>query len=75
MTRSTTPVYPPDVLSVLETLGKMAKCPCGEVYVVGDCGLPWEVARCPTCGSAIGGTGDHFVPGNATVTAAELLNQ
>eukprot|EP00899_Mesostigma_viride_P026984 jgi/Mesvir1/7470/Mv19233-RA.1 len=38
--------------------GGWYRCPNGHPYAIGDCGGAMQEARCPTCGSAIGG-GQH----------------
>ncbi|KAG2435719.1 hypothetical protein HXX76_006916 [Chlamydomonas incerta] len=40
-------------------------CSGGHMYVIGECGSPQVSARCPECGSAVGGK-DHLLgPGNS----------
>lgn len=42
------------------------QCPCGYIYLIGDCTAPNEGANCPRCPRRIGGTGAHhgLAPGN-----------
>ena len=47
-------------INLLRTLGtQWYKCPNGHFYVVGECGGPMQVSRCPECGQKIGGQ-DHI---------------
>jgi len=39
------------------------KCRNGHLYTVGNCTYPMEIARCPTCGSKIGGENHEAVEG------------
>ena len=38
-------------------------CVNGHPFTVGECGLPMEEARCPQCGSPVGGTGHQPAEG------------
>jgi hypothetical protein len=40
------------------------QCPNGHVYAIGDCGNPWENAKCPECNESIGGTLHQLNEGN-----------
>ncbi|KAL3881512.1 hypothetical protein ACJMK2_027944 [Sinanodonta woodiana] len=40
------------------------RCPNGHPYVIGDCGRPYTVSKCPKCGSEIGGQLHEPHPGN-----------
>ncbi|KAK3585576.1 hypothetical protein CHS0354_036763 [Potamilus streckersoni] len=40
------------------------RCPNGHPYVIGDCGRPYTVSKCPKCGLEIGGEGHVAYPGN-----------
>ena len=40
------------------------QCPNGHVYAIGDCGNPWENAKCPECNELIGGTQHQLNKGN-----------
>ena len=44
--------------------GHWYKCPNGHVYCIGDCGGAMEKAKCPECGSIIGGTNHSLAAGN-----------
>ena len=44
--------------------GHWYKCPNGHVYCIGDCGGAMEKAKCPECGSTIGGTNHSLAAGN-----------
>ncbi|KAL3881517.1 hypothetical protein ACJMK2_027949 [Sinanodonta woodiana] len=41
------------------------RCPNGHPYVIGDCGRPGAVGKCPKCGMEIGGQSHVPRPGNA----------
>ncbi|KAK3585575.1 hypothetical protein CHS0354_036762 [Potamilus streckersoni] len=41
------------------------RCPNGHPYVIGDCGRPYTVSKCPKCGLEIGGERHLARPGNA----------
>ncbi|XP_052808603.1 E3 ubiquitin-protein ligase rnf213-alpha-like isoform X2 [Mya arenaria] len=41
------------------------RCPNGHPYVIGNCGRPYQVAKCKDCGADIGGQGHQALPGNA----------
>ncbi|KAB5577473.1 hypothetical protein GE09DRAFT_988414 [Coniochaeta sp. 2T2.1] len=43
--------------------GHWYKCPNGHTFAIGECGMPMELARCPECGSGIGGQGHTAVAG------------
>lgn len=36
--------------------GHWYECPCGYIFVVGDCGMPMQTAPCPQCSRQVGGT-------------------
>ncbi|CAC5425030.1 RNF213 [Mytilus coruscus] len=40
------------------------RCPNGHPYVIGDCGRPYFVYKCHTCGQEIGGTRHRPAKGN-----------
>ncbi|KAL3881510.1 hypothetical protein ACJMK2_027942 [Sinanodonta woodiana] len=40
------------------------RCPNGHPYVIGDCGRPYTVSKCPKCGLEIGGQRHVALPGN-----------
>ncbi|XP_077980129.1 E3 ubiquitin-protein ligase rnf213-alpha-like [Glandiceps talaboti] len=50
------------------------KCPNGHPYAIGECGKPWQKARCAECGSEIGGERHSLVQGNVNVTGARHDN-
>ncbi|KAL3881513.1 hypothetical protein ACJMK2_027945, partial [Sinanodonta woodiana] len=39
-------------------------CPNGHPYVIGECGRPYSVSKCPNCGLEIGGNSHVLLPGN-----------
>lgn len=43
--------------------GHWYKCLNGHPFAIGECGMPMELARCPECGTAIGGQGHRAVAG------------
>jgi hypothetical protein len=45
--------------------GHWYKCPKGHFYCIGECGGAMETAKCPECGSAIGGQNHSLEAGNA----------
>lgn len=40
-------------------------------FLIGECGMPMELARCPECGAAIGGQHHQLVEGATRATAME----
>ncbi|KAL3881508.1 hypothetical protein ACJMK2_027940, partial [Sinanodonta woodiana] len=40
------------------------RCPNGHPYIIGECGRPYTVSKCPKCGSEIGGQSHVPLPGN-----------
>ncbi|KAL3881507.1 hypothetical protein ACJMK2_027939 [Sinanodonta woodiana] len=40
------------------------RCPNGHPYIIGECGRPYTVSKCPKCGSEIGGQLHVPRPGN-----------
>ncbi|GLH02045.1 Regulator of nonsense transcripts 1 homolog [Gryllus bimaculatus] len=44
--------------------GHWFKCPNGHIYCIGECGGAMEVAKCPECGEAIGGSNHHLLSSN-----------
>eukprot|EP00899_Mesostigma_viride_P003087 jgi/Mesvir1/1277/Mv16252-RA.2 len=44
--------------------GGWYRCPNGHPYSIGECGGAMEVARCPTCGSRIGGQEHRLLDDN-----------
>ena len=44
--------------------GHWFKCPKGHIYCIGECGGAMEEAKCPECGSTIGGTQHRLVSDN-----------
>jgi len=38
-------------------------CQRGHPFTIGECGMPMEEARCPTCGGRIGGRDHQAVEG------------
>ncbi|KHJ35538.1 putative nf-x1 finger and helicase domain protein [Erysiphe necator] len=50
--------------------GHWYKCELGHPFAIGECGMPMELARCPECGSNIGGQNHQAVAG---VTRAEEM--
>ena len=47
------------------TQGHWFKCPKGHIYCIGECGGAMEEAKCPECGSTIGGTQHRLVSDNS----------
>ncbi|KAF7937116.1 uncharacterized protein EAE98_001430 [Botrytis deweyae] len=43
--------------------GHWYECKKGHPFAIGECGMPMEEARCPECGSRIGGQRHDFVEG------------
>ena len=52
------------------TKGHWFKCPKGHYYCIGECGGAMEIAKCPECGSTIGGQNHALATGN--VHAGEI---
>eukprot|EP00899_Mesostigma_viride_P025224 jgi/Mesvir1/5887/Mv00659-RA.1 len=52
-----------NAVAVRERLGRY-QCACGEIYFIGECMNPSQVARCSHCKAAIGGTGHNLLPNN-----------
>lgn len=50
--------------------GHWYTCERGHPFTVGECGMPMEQARCPECGSAVGGL--HHTPAQGVRRAEEL---
>ncbi|XP_054748296.2 NFX1-type zinc finger-containing protein 1-like isoform X1 [Lytechinus pictus] len=48
--------------------GHWYKCPNGHVYAIGECGGATQAAKCPECGSNIGGTSHRLTEGNRVAT-------
>ncbi|RMZ93472.1 E3 ubiquitin-ligase RNF213-like [Brachionus plicatilis] len=46
---------------------KFYSCPNGHIYVIGDCGRPWIMDKCKTCGEAIGGEQHRLVSDNSMI--------
>jgi hypothetical protein len=44
-------------------------CPNGHIYTIGDCGGAMIEAKCPECGSTIGGANHRSAMGNEAATA------
>ena len=49
---------------------KFYSCPNGHIYVIGDCGRPWIMDKCKTCGEVIGGEQHKLVKDNSMVDDA-----
>ncbi|KAF5240849.1 hypothetical protein FAUST_4149 [Fusarium austroamericanum] len=43
--------------------GHWYNCVNGHPFAIGECGMPMEMARCPECGAAIGGSSHRAVEG------------
>ncbi|KAM0136661.1 hypothetical protein ACHAP3_004408 [Botrytis cinerea] len=43
--------------------GHWYECKKGHPFAIGECGMPMEEARCPECGSRIGGQSHDFIEG------------
>ena len=52
------------VAAVGLTKGHWYKCPKGHFYCIGECGGAMEEAKCPECGSTIGGQRHTLAAGN-----------
>ncbi|KAF2500633.1 P-loop containing nucleoside triphosphate hydrolase protein [Lophium mytilinum] len=70
-------VSPEERLAILAAMkkefsgtGHWYTCINGHPFTVGECGMPMETARCPTCGETIGGRNHEAVEG---VSRAEEL--
>lgn len=50
--------------------GHWYTCARGHPFTVGECGMPMEQARCPECGSPVGGA--HHQPAEGVRRAAEI---
>ncbi|KAI5073486.1 hypothetical protein GOP47_0011499 [Adiantum capillus-veneris] len=53
------------ILQKVDGLGPYREyvCPCGFVYIVGNCTLPMQTSKCPNCSQKIGGTDHKLLPG------------
>ncbi len=51
--------------------GHWYNCENGHPFTVGECGMPMEQARCPHCGSPIGGQRHEPAPGVRSIDDAE----
>jgi len=49
----------------------VCQCACGFLYVIGECGRPMQVAKCPQCRKDIGGTNHNFANGDQGVATIE----
>jgi hypothetical protein len=64
------PGAPDGPMEMMRRLGPVAgfrtlnRCPCGEIYAIGECGRPMEVSQCTSCRRQIGGTAHNFVNGH-----------
>ncbi|KAF8588736.1 hypothetical protein K439DRAFT_1651802 [Ramaria rubella] len=56
-------------------VGHWYTCPNGHIYVIGECGGAMQVASCPECGSAIGGTNHSLVSANAPAREIEDISR
>ncbi|KAL1880749.1 hypothetical protein Daus18300_001363 [Diaporthe australafricana] len=54
--------------------GHWYTCELGHPFTVGECGLPMEQARCPECGSAVGGQGHEPAEGVRHANEIEELS-
>jgi hypothetical protein len=50
--------------------GHWYRCANGHAFTVGECGMPMELARCPECGSGIGGQSHR--PTEGVTRAADI---
>lgn len=46
-------------------------CPNGHPYVLFDCGRPWVIHNCKTCGAQIGGTNHNLLPNNKVLNISD----
>ncbi|RUS21593.1 hypothetical protein BC937DRAFT_92153, partial [Endogone sp. FLAS-F59071] len=53
-----------NVLISANGFSRRYQCPCGFMYVIGNCGLPMVQSTCPSCGQIIGGQ-EHKVTGGS----------
>ncbi|KAM5476967.1 hypothetical protein MauCBS54593_000238 [Microsporum audouinii] len=51
--------------------GHWYNCANGHPFVIGECGMPMELARCPECGASIGGRHHTAVEGVTRATEME----
>ncbi|EFR02412.1 NFX1-type zinc finger-containing protein 1 [Nannizzia gypsea CBS 118893] len=51
--------------------GHWYNCSNGHPFVIGECGMPMELARCPECGASIGGRHHTAVQGVTRATEME----
>ncbi|KAI0380866.1 hypothetical protein F5Y04DRAFT_93270 [Hypomontagnella monticulosa] len=52
--------------------GHWYTCQNGHPFTVGECGMPMQMARCPECGEAVGGT--HHMPAQGVQRADDIDN-
>ncbi|KAM5490751.1 hypothetical protein McaMca56_007903 [Microsporum canis] len=52
--------------------GHWYNCANGHPFVIGECGMPMELARCPECGASIGG--QHHTAVSGVTRATEMEN-
>ncbi|KAH7409766.1 hypothetical protein DE146DRAFT_774768 [Phaeosphaeria sp. MPI-PUGE-AT-0046c] len=52
--------------------GHWYRCANGHPFTIGECGMPMELARCPECGSSVGGQSHRPTEG---VTRAEDIEE
>lgn len=55
--------------------GHWYTCELGHPFTVGECGMPMEQARCPECGSPVGGQGHAPAEGVRRADAIEELGR
>ncbi len=66
------------IVSPLVTLDDIyctTRCPQGHTYVIGECGGAMQAARCPECGSGIGGTGHTLDSTNTREDVERLVHE